>query len=115
MPVRKIRKRYILFELKTSGGLPLTKREVAEMLELDTGSGKDGGGPSKTSLLIFEPSLGLGIIRTTHTMLEGVKLLLASIQRQGQRPEIEVITVSGTIRGLKTRVAASKARRASLM
>lgn len=73
-----------------------------ENLEDRTGTGKP-----QTRLVILDQDSRMGIARTTHTKLENVKILLERDQ-EGQAFRFEVISVSGTIKKLKSKMAKTK-------
>ncbi len=103
MPVQKVRKRYVLFSWQKDSSTP-NRHELTQFL-VDINSPVERGAANQvTRLIILDLNKGMGIIKTTHTLVSRLKTRLGEGTDGYDMPKFKVIAVSGTIKKLKLKL-----------
>ncbi len=106
MPVHKTRKRYILIKWHEQS-TPLNRYDLEKLLGAVKSDASAALRP-QSSLMILDQARHICIVKTTHTQLEGVKIQLTRDQNVDRMPKFQVLSVSGSIKKLKEKLASIK-------
>jgi len=104
MPVHKVRKRYVLFSWQKDRPSP-GRHELDQFLERFNNPFESGAGSQTTRLIMLDTKIGMGIIKTTHTLLSRLKAHLTEGTDGSNMLNFKVVAVSGTIKKLKLKLA----------
>ncbi len=108
MPVRRIRRRYIAFLVKSD--LPLSRRDIGEALipEMMRQSNRSEMETGKVRLINYDETTCIGIIRCGHLAVGAIRSYLSKVDNiHEKRAAVQVIGISGTIRALRRKLMMS--------
>ena len=103
--MKVIKRRYLAVSIDSDGTLDSRDFMDAVWSAITRLFGEYGASKTGLSLIHYDPTKRLAILRTGHTTLEMVRTALASINKTGTKPvALHVLAVSGTIKALQERI-----------